>query len=442
MIRIGLTGTIGAGKSTVGDLFEMWGARRVDADVLAREVVEPGQPALEAIRNTFGTGVLRPDGSLDRVALRGIVFEDIGALRRLEAIIHPAVDRLRTALLVAAEAEGAGVAVLEIPLLFEKDLQDEFDAVVVVDAPEDVRRKRACDARGLTPDEFSAMDGAQWSGERKRVSADHVIWNDDDLPSLESEARDVWDTLTAASAEYENRAAAPLLWRVDLHMHTSASKDCLSSPADVVHRARDVGLDRIAITDHDQIKGAFEARSIDRDLVIVGEEVRTAEGLDLIGLFLLEHIPPGGVHTVPADQQRHGDVLPRREVAEEIRRQGGVVYVPHPFDSLRGTTEEFLDGVRDCIDAVEGFNARIHDPRRNQKAQDWALVHGLPLGAGSDAHMLREIGRARVAMPPFDGSAAFLSALTDGRIEGRASSHLVHFGSTWAKVAKRLGAGR
>ncbi len=387
---------MGAGKSTVGDLFEMWGARRVDADVLAREVVEPGQPALEAIRDTFGSGVLRPDGSLDRAALRGIVFQDFGALRQLEAIIHPAVDRLRT-------------------------------AVVVVDAPDDVRRQRVCDTRGLTPEEFSAMDAAQWSGERKRGSADYVIWNDDDLPSFESEARDVWDAVTAASAEYESRAVAPVLWRVDLHMHTSASKDCLSKPADVVRRARDVGLDRIAITDHNQIDGAFEARSIDRELVIVGEEVRTAEGLDLIGLFLSEHIPPGGTF---------------REVAEEIRRQGGVVYAPHPFDSHRGTTEEFLDGVRDCIDAVEGFNARIHDPRRNQKAQDWALAHGLPLGAGSDAHMLREIGRARVAMPPFDGSAAFLSALRDGRIEGRASSHLVHLGSTWAKIAKRLGVGR
>ncbi len=427
MIRIGLTGTMGAGKSTVGDLFEMWGARRVDADVLAREVVEPGQPALEAIRDTFGSGVLRPDGSLDRAALRGIVFKDVGALRRLEAIIHPAVDRLRTALLVAAEAEGVRVVLLEIPLLFEKDLQDEFDAVVVVDAPDDVRRQRVCDTRGLTPEEFSAMDAAQWSGERKRGSADYVIWNDDDLPSFESEARDVWDAVTSASAEYESRAVAPVLWRVDLHMHTSASKDCLSTPADVVRRARDVGLDRIAITDHNQIDGAFEARSIDRELVIVGEEVRTAEGLDLIGLFLSEHIPPGGTF---------------REVSEEIRRQGGVVYAPHPFDSHRGTTEEFLDGVRDCIDAVEGLNARIHDPRRNQRAKDWALAHGLPLGAGSDAHMLREIGRARVAMPPFDGSAAFLSALRDGRIEGRASSHLVHLGSTWAKVAKRLGVGR
>ena len=428
MIRIGLTGTMGAGKSTVGDLFETWGARRVIADALARQVVEPGQPALEAIRDAFGTGVLRPDGSLDRAALRGVVFVDAVALRRLEAIVHPAVDRLRAALLATAEAEGVKVVVLEIPLLFEKSLQDEFDAVIVVDAPDDVRRQRVCDTRGLTPEEFSAMDGAQWSGERKRASADYVIWNDGALPGLESEAREIWDAVTGASAAYEDRAeAAPVLWQVDLHVHTSASKDCLNTPADVVQRARDVGLDRIAVTDHDRIDGAFESRSIDPDLVIVGEEVRSAEGLDLIGLFLSEHIPPGGTF---------------REVAEAIRRQGGVVYAPHPFDSHRGTTEEFLAGVRDCIDAVEGFNARIHDPRRNQKAQTWARGQGLPLGAGSDAHMLSEIGRARTVMPPFDGAAAFLSALANGRIEGRASSHLVHLGSTWAKVAKRLGAGR
>jgi predicted metal-dependent phosphoesterase TrpH len=209
-------------------------------------------------------------------------------------------------------------------------------------------------------------------------------------------------------------------------MHTNASPDCLSAATDVVHRAREIGLEKIAITDHDQIQGAFEAREIDPELVIVGEEVRTAEGLDLIGLFLTEHIPPGGTF---------------REVAEGIRRQGGVVYVPHPFDSHRGTTEEFLEGVRDCIDAVEGFNARIHDPRRNQRARDWAVARGLPLGAGSDAHLLSEIGRARVVMPTFAGPAAFLAALSEGRIEGRASSHLVHLGSTWAKIARKFGAG-
>ena len=132
---------MGAGKSTVGDLFESWGAYRFDADVLARRVVEPGQPCLAAIRETFGDGMLRADGTLDRAALRAVVFEDNGALRRLESIIHPAVDRLRHALMDQARSEGARVTVLEIPLLFEKDLRGEFDAVVVVDAP-----------RGRTPE--------------------------------------------------------------------------------------------------------------------------------------------------------------------------------------------------------------------------------------------------------------------------------------------------
>lgn len=424
MIRIGLTGTMGAGKSTVGDLFESWGARRVDADVLARRVVEPGQPGLEAIRRTFGDRMLQDDGTLDRAALRAVVFNDTQALRRLEAIVHPQVDRLRAELLERAQREDARVAVLEIPLLFEKDLSHECDVVVVVDAPEDVRRQRVTESRGLTPEEFAAMDSAQWSGERKRAAADHVIWNDDDLESLESESREVWDAVTGASAAYEERAQARVEWRVDLHMHTSASSDCLSAPADVVRQAREIGLDRIAITDHNEIEGAFEGRDIDPDLVIVGEEVRTDEGLDLIGLFLTEHIPRGGTF---------------REVAEEIRRQGGVVYVPHPFDSHRGTTEEFLEGVRDCIDAVEGFNARIHDPRRNQRAQNWALANGLPVGAGSDAHLLSEIGQTRVVMPSFSSPAEFLVALSEGRIEGRASSYLVHLGSTWAKIARKLG---
>jgi predicted metal-dependent phosphoesterase TrpH len=125
-------------------------------------------------------------------------------------------------------------------------------------------------------------------------------------------------------------------------------------------------------------------------------------------------------------------------VAEEIRDQGGIVYLPHPFDSRRGTTEQFLAGVIDCIDAVEGFNARIHDSSRNRRAQAWAEKHGIPLGAGSDAHMGREIGRARVRVPPFTGATDFLDSLREGWVEGWPSSHLVHAGSTWAKWRKRF----
>lgn len=212
-------------------------------------------------------------------------------------------------------------------------------------------------------------------------------------------------------------------WAVDLHMHTSASYDCLTKPRELVARAREAGLHRIAVTDHDEIEGALAAREADAALVIVGEEVRTAEGLDLVGLFLHRRIPPG---------------WPFREVAEAIRAQGGVVYLPHPFDPHRGSDAEFLDEVADCVDAVEGFNARVHSREANGEARRWAERHGLPVGAGSDAHLLREVGRGRVRLPPFHDPPGFLEALSRGRVEGRPSGRWVHLGSTWAKICKKL----
>ena len=428
MIRIGLTGSLGAGKSTVGQLFEQWGAARIDADLLAREAVEPGTEGLAGISRDFGPEVISPDGSLDRIALRGIVFADAEARARLEAIVHPAVDRLREQRMRQAQEDGFEVAVLEIPLLFEKDLRAEFDSVVTVDAPSSIRSARVVSSRGISPEEFLAMEAAQWPAGRKRTAADRVIWNPGDREALELDARRVWNTITAVRSESEPEAAAGSVdgsgvWQIDLHMHTSASKDSLSEPASVVDAARAAGLDRIAITDHDEIDGAFAARDLAPDLVIVGEEVRTSEGLDLIGLYLREHIPPGSSF---------------RETSEAIRTQGGVVYLPHPFDSHRGTDEEFLASVEDCVDAVEGINARIHDPARNEHARVWAAERNLPLGAGSDAHMVSEIGRARAFVRPFDGPGELLAALESGRIGGNSSSHLVHLGSTWAKIWKRI----
>jgi dephospho-CoA kinase len=431
VIVVGLTGTLGAGKSTVGRLFEVWGARRIDTDELAREVVRPGESPLERIRQTWGEGVIGPDGGLDRAALRRIVVADAKARQALEGIIHPAVLELLQARLDEARAAATRILVLEVPLLLETGLETACDLVVVVDAPIEVRRDRACRARDLSPFEFEALNAAQLSGDEKRQRADLVVENDGSMLALEASARRAWSAIERAAAgspgakgRNDVRRTLPgELWNVDLHMHTWHSKDCLTDPADVVAAARRAGLDRIAVTDHDEIEGAFAAREIAPDLVIIGEEVRTSEGLDLIGLFLSEHIPPGGSF---------------REVAEAIRDQGGVTYLPHPFDRWRGSDERFLTSVIDCVDVVEVFNARVHDAARNERARAWAARHGLPVGAGSDAHTLPEIGRGRVRLAPFESPEDFVRSAATGKIIGTASGHWVHLGSTWAKIRRRL----
>lgn len=428
MISIGLTGTLAAGKSTVAELFESWGAARISADELAREVVRPGGEALNRIHALWGDSVIAADGSLDRVALRERVFADTEAREALERIVHPGILVLRGQRRTELERAGTNVLVEEIPLLFEKGLGSAYDVIVVVDAPVEQRMRRMAEKRGLDSDEFGRIDATQWPADRKRKAADFVIENDASLQTLERRAREVWDTIVERSdpepSGGDGRGTVPdVEWALDLHMHTDASHDCLSAPRDVVERAREVGLQRIAITDHNEITGAIEASRLDPELVIVGEEVRTDEGLDLIGLFVSEHIPQGGSF---------------RQVADAIHAQSGVVYLPHPFDSHRGASEEFFDGVADCIDVVEGLNARIHNPDRNRRAERWAARHDLPTGAGSDAHLITEIGRARVSVRPFDGAAEFVSVLRDGRIVGRSSGHWVHLGSTWAKLRKRL----
>lgn len=214
------------------------------------------------------------------------------------------------------------------------------------------------------------------------------------------------------------------LVRVDMHLHTSHSFDSLSDPIDVMRVARERGLDRICVTDHNEISAALELRDRYPGRVIVGEEVKTAEGVDIIGLYLTERIPGG---------------TPARETCEWIRAQGGLVYIPHPFaGGKKGGGGRILAEVEDLVDIMEGFNARIHFQRLNDAAVSWAEARGVAIGAGSDAHTLREVGRAYVELPYFeDEPASFLAALREGRIEGRLSSWAVHLGSTYAKIRKR-----
>lgn len=201
MLKVGLTGNIAAGKSAVADVWRSMGATVVDADELARRAVEPGTPAHAAIAREWGTWVLEDGGALDRAALRQIVFADPDARARLEWIVHPAVAALRDQHFRDAEARGDRLVVADIPLLFEVGMADEFDVVVLVDAPEEVRLARIVADRGLAEDEARQMIAAQMRAELKRARADVVIENTGTLGDLQDTARDVWRTLLRRAEE-------------------------------------------------------------------------------------------------------------------------------------------------------------------------------------------------------------------------------------------------
>lgn len=192
MLKVGLTGNIASGKSTVARVWASLGAHVVDADRLAREAVEPGSRALAAIVERWGSGVLDQGGMLDRAALREIVFADPEERAALEAIVHPAVAGLREREYRRLAEEGAAIVVADVPLLFEVGLEREFDLVVLVDAPEATRRARLVRDRGLTPEEADRMIAAQIPAVEKRPRADLVIENAGSLDELEERARAVW----------------------------------------------------------------------------------------------------------------------------------------------------------------------------------------------------------------------------------------------------------
>lgn len=214
--------------------------------------------------------------------------------------------------------------------------------------------------------------------------------------------------------------------RVDMHVHTHASWDSLNRPDRVLAAARERGIDRIVIADHNEICGALEAQRLDPERVLIGEEVKTAEGVDIIGILLREHIPKG---------------TPARETCRRIREQGGVVYVPHPFDTRRSGGGPLLEELTEWIDVVEAHNARSWGRGVNARGEAWARGRGFALGAGSDAHALREIGRGYVEVPDFEPEReSFLAALRAGRVAGRTlSSRLVVLSTLYAKARKGLG---
>ena len=200
---------------------------------------------------------------------------------------------------------------------------------------------------------------------------------------------------------------------VDLHMHTDHSPDCATPVEVLLATARTQGLGAIAVTDHNEISGALEARAQAEEAgvqVIVGAEVKTADQGEVIGLFIEEKIPRG---------------LSLEETVAEIRRQGGVVYVPHPFDRMHSVPDyEHLLTILEEVDAIEVFNPRVAIGAFNEEAARFAAKYRIIAGAGSDSHVAQGLGSVRIRMRRFDGPQEFLQSLRDADILTRPSSLL------------------
>jgi len=249
----------------------------------------------------------------------------------------------------------------------------------------------------------------------KHFPADYEIVSDDEGAAARYEA--IYEGLAARrhSLEGDPELAARLATRplidVDLHMHTDHSHDCATPVEVLLATARAQGLGAIAVTDHNEISGALEARAQAQEAgvkVIVGEEVKTAGQGEVIGLFIEEKIPRG---------------LTLQETVAEIKRQGGLVYVPHPFDRMHAVPDyEHLLTILEDVDAIEVFNPRVAIGAFNDEAVRFAAKYRLPAGAGSDSHVAQGLGSARIRMRDFDGPREFLQSLREAEIVmGRSS---------------------
>ena len=212
--------------------------------------------------------------------------------------------------------------------------------------------------------------------------------------------------------------------KADLHVHTEYSMDCNTPLQKLINRCLKIGINCVAIADHGTIEGALRMQRIAPFPVIVAEEVLTPHG-EIMGVFLKEGIPSG---------------LSVEQVISRIRAQGGLVCIPHPFDTLsrRALGGKMLEVLAEQIDFIELFNSRSIIRQPSIGAQVFAEKYGIPVSAGSDAHTLSEVGKAYVEMPEFNGKDEFLNALRKGKILGRRTNPLVHFASAWARLKRQF----
>jgi predicted metal-dependent phosphoesterase TrpH len=210
----------------------------------------------------------------------------------------------------------------------------------------------------------------------------------------------------------------------EFHCHTNASKDSLTRPEDLVRAARQKGIDRLIITDHNTIAGARAAQVLDPELVIVGEEIMTNRG-EILASFVSEEIPAG---------------LTPQETIHRLRDQGAFISVSHPFDKLRSGAWEEADllEILPLVDAIEVYNSRCMFPSYNRAARRFAEKHNIPGTVGSDAHATYEVGRSVLQLDPFDGPEEMRRIIRLGKPLTKWSPPWFHFSSRYAVASKKL----
>jgi len=213
--------------------------------------------------------------------------------------------------------------------------------------------------------------------------------------------------------------------RADFHSHSHYSRDSIINPRMFIDGCVRKGINCVAVTDHNEIEGAFVIQKMAPFKVVIGEEVKTSEG-EIIGLFLQEFVPR--------------DMSPE-ETVRAIHEQGGVAVVPHPYDIFRRSVikPDALERVKHDVDAIEGFNCRNILARHDERARNLALSVAKPMTVGTDAHSPWELGGAALEMEDFETPQEFLDALQQGRMVGHRSLPMVHWISTYAKLRWRLG---
>jgi hypothetical protein len=275
-------------------------------------------------------------------------------------------------------------------------------------------------ARRFVESFFGRLDARMASLPETATLMDRYFPGDYSLFSPHAAAADVEAVYATLAARRHDAREDPAIRRrlarralidVDLHMHTNHSGDCETPVEVLLASAKEVGLGAIAVTDHNEISGALEAREKAKAAgvkVIVGEEVKTAEQGEVIGLFIEEKIPRG---------------MTMAETVAEIKRQGGLVYVPHPFDRMHAVPDyEHLPAILDDIDAIEVFNPRVAIGAFNEEAVRFAAKYRIVAGAGSDSHVAQGLGSVRIRMRDFDGPQEFLQSLSDAEIMTKPSS--------------------